>query len=453
MMTISSDILTEIPGVSTQMINYVSLFVRLKAGHTLITGNSRLSRVLVGQYNQWRIGLGHRQWQSPKIVSWNLWLDNFWETASLQGVSGTNLAVPGNRQLVSLWELTLKHEPLAKGLIRPESLATQLRDTRQMIVDWQLDLEDPSWSGDENENHMAFKQWNLAFENRCARGNWICPEDRTAILCKAVNEGDLSCAGAIDLLGFDEFNPGQADILEALVRNGGPVCNLTIESRHNEAALLKCRDSKAELEKMARWVRYWFEKEPHTSIAVVVPDLQSQRQLVERLLMDILLPGNRKNKNREKPWNISMGMPLARVPMIECAFDLLKLLDKRIDIQDIGRVLRSPWLRGAQAERNNRAMLEKCLRDHYPRQLKLGEIRYRASEIKKYDHQRNELPLDQREPQPWNSPEFESILAALIRFDRQNKGSQAASAWAESLDKLLVSLGWPLASGSCPHWM
>ncbi len=40
-----------------------------------------------------------------------------------------------------------------------------------------------------------------------------------------------------------------------------------------------------------------------------------------------------------------MGMPLARVPMIETAFDLLRLLDRRIDIQDIGRALR--WISGA----------------------------------------------------------------------------------------------------------
>ena len=54
--------------------------------------------------------------------------------------------------------------------------------------------------------------------------------------------------------------------------------------------------------------------------------------------------------------------------------DLLKLLDRRVDIQAIGRVLRSPWLRGAQSERNQRALLEKCLRDNYPRQLKLDDL-------------------------------------------------------------------------------
>ncbi len=411
----------------------------------LITGNSRLSRVLTDQYNQWRINRGDRQWQSPKIVSWNLWLDSLWETASLQAISGTGRAVPGNRQLISLWEATLKQEPLANRLLRPESLANQLRETRKLITDWQLDLRDPAWFGDENENHAAFKQWNTAFENRCAQGNWISPEDRTALLCKAINDDSLSSPETIDLLGFDEFDPGQADLLGALIRKGNPVCNLTIQSRQDKVVLLKCRDSKNELQQMARWVRYWFEKEPHASIAVVVRDLQSRQQVVERQLREILTPGSEPNSQQKNPWNISMGTPLARVPMVETAFDLLTLLDTRIDIQDIGRVLRSPWLRGAKDERNNRAMLEKCLRDHYPRQLKLGEIKYRASEIKKHDRQHNELPEDEHEPQPWNCPELDSILATLIRFDRESKGMRPASAWAESFDQLLVSLGWPLA--------
>jgi probable DNA repair protein len=197
---------------------------------------------------------------------------------------------------------------------------------------------------------------------------------------------------------------------------------------------------------MARWVRYWFEKEPDSRIAIVVPDLQARRAVIERHLQDILTPAGNQADQEAKPWNISMGVPLGGVPMIETAFDLLKLLDFRIDIQDVGRVLRSPWLRGAAVERNSRALLEKCLREKYPRQLKPGEVMYRASEIKMYDHHHNELPEDQHEPQAWNSPQLSVILSTLKRFDGENKGLRPASAWAESLDQLLVSLGWPLTA-------
>ncbi|MEE8495214.1 MAG: PD-(D/E)XK nuclease family protein [Xanthomonadales bacterium] len=434
------------PDISIQVLNYESLFSRLQAGHTLITGNSRLSRVLAGQYSQWRINLGDHQWQSPAIVSWNLWLDQLWEAASLQGVAGTGRAVPGSQQLISLWENILRHDPLAWNLLRPESLARQLRDTRRLISEWQLDLKDPGWLGDDNENHSAFHHWNQAFEKRCHQDHWIPPEDRTALLCVAIRNSHLSISGNIDLLGFDEFNPSQSELLTALIKNGNTVSRLTISPENSAAALWQSRDSKNELQQMARWVRYWFEQEPDSTIAIVVPDLQARRQEVERCLEEILTPGINHAPQRVKPWNISLGVPLARVPMIETAFELLKLLDKRIDIQDVGRVLRSPWFQGGVAERNSRALLEKCLRDQYPRQLKLSEIRYRSSEVKKYDRRHQELPEDQHEPQVWNSPKLTAVLNKLMQFERNNKGPRPASAWAEALDQLLANLGWPLAA-------
>ncbi len=244
------------------------------------------------------------------------------------------------------------------------------------------------------------------------------------------------------LLGFDEFTPAQAALLSALAKHGPDACHLKITAAQNKAVLWKSTDSKDELVKMARWVRHWFEKDPDSTIAIVVHDLETKRALIERHLEEILTPGD---STQIKPWNISMGIPLSRIPMIESAFDLLKLLDNRIEIQDIGRVLRSPWLRGAVAERNSRALLEKCLRDKYPRQLKPGEVLYRASEIKKHDHRHNELPEDQHEPQIWNCPQLTAVLNTLKRFDAHSKGQRLASDWAESFDQLLVSLGWPLS--------
>ena len=440
-----SDSSTHISGLSTQTLEYELLFRRLQSGYTLITGNSRLARVMTDQYNQWRIGRGDRQWSSPAITSWNLWLDKLWEAASLQGMSGTNRAVPGNRQLISLWESTLKTKQLTHQLLRPESLANQMKETRSLIAEWQLDLNDPSWLSGENENHAAFCHWNEAFEKRCKKDHWISPQDRLIPLCKALGEGLVPPSEHIDLLGFDEFSPARETLLSALIANGNPICRLTIAPRRDKTVLCKYRDSKQELQQMARWVRYWFETDPGSTIAIVVHDLQSKRQLVERHLEEILSPGYKTVDPQAKPWNISLGIPLARVPMIETAFDLLKLLDNRIDIQAIGRVLRSPWLRGALGERNQRALLEKCLRDQYPRQVKLGELIYRAGEIKKYDHHGEVLPPDQQTPQVWNCPELTSILGILQRFERDNRGRQPASAWAESFDHLLMSLGWPLS--------
>lgn len=433
------------PELSTQIIEHESLFERLRAGHTLVTGNSRLSKVITGRYNDWRIGQGDQQWPSPDIASWSVWLDRLWEMASLAGLEGTDRAVPGGRQLSSLWENILKNEPRDHQLLRPESLATQLKDTRKLMLSWQLSFKDPSWFDTENENFRAFYHWNKAFEKRCSTENWISPEDRTALLCAAIDKKEFSVSGSFDLLGFDDLDPTQMNLLEALEKAGNEVNRWSFRSERDQLVMWKGKDSKNELDKMARWARYWLEQQPQSSIAIVVHDLHTRRQEIERQLAEILLPGDQQHGQSSRPWNTSMGTPLSRMPMVETAFDLLKLLDQRIDIQDVGRVLRAPWLTGALAERNNRALLEKCLRDKYPRQLKLSEVRYRASEIKTHDRHNVELPEDQHEPQPWNSPELAAVLNKLAHFSRENTKKRPSSAWAELFDKLLQSLGWPLA--------
>lgn len=452
-MTISgADLSTQIDGLLTQTLDHATLFERLQQGHKLVTANSRLSRILTGEYHQWRISRGDKQWRSPHIKPWNQWIDSLWETAALQGLPGTDRAVPGSRQLLNLWEITLKNEAISKNLLRPEALAGQLRDTRELIVDWQMKFDDPAWKSRGNENTEAFQQWNKAFEKHCQRGGWISPEDRIAILERLIRNGQLASIQPINLLGFDEFNPAQASLLSVLVEQGSAVCLASLPRQNQKAVMLKCMDGDDELQQAARWARYWTEKDPESSIAIVVHDLRAKRRVVERQLGKILTPHEQAAANRTaKPWNISMGEPLASVPLIESAFDLLKLLDRHIDIQDVGRVLRSPWLKGAETERNSRALLEKCLREKYPRQLKLSEVRYRASEIKKYDRQHQLLPEDQHEPQDWQSPVFAAILETLILFEKSSGSMQPPSAWADSVEQLLSGLGWPLADDSESH--
>ncbi len=277
------DPLGNIP-VIVSTVDHASLFARLSSGLTLVTGNSRLARVLNSRYSQWRIEQGDTQWPSPAIHSWNVWLGQLWEAASLQGIEGTDHAVPGNQQLIRVWESVLRDDPRARQLLRPESLATHLRDTRRLLVDWRLDPNHPAWLGDENENTTAFYHWNRAFEALCQRNRWIAPEDRSALLSRALQDAQMVLSADLGLLGFDEFNPGQLELLEALRETGNSVSQLVITPAESGTALWQSLSSKDELQKMARWVGYGFEQEPGSRIAVVVPDLQARRQEFERHL-------------------------------------------------------------------------------------------------------------------------------------------------------------------------
>ncbi len=436
------------PDIPAETLDRESLFERLAGVQTLVTANSRLARMLTAAYSQWRIARGDSQWRSPDVLSWEAWLDRLWETAGIEGAAGAAKAVPGRQQMLSIWRQVLRDDPEAGRLLRPESLVARLRETRALAVDWRLDFDHPVWRNSENENHVAFQRWNRAFGALCRQHGWIAPEDRQAILAECALEGQIGLDAKTGLLGFDEFTPAQSAVVEAFLAAGHSLVRLTLEPARAKAVLFRSASARDELEQMARWVRHWTEADPDCSIAVVVPDLQSRRQEIERCLAAFLTPGEGVSRDRAKPWNVSLGRPLARYPMIESAFGLFRLLEDRIDIQDVGRVLRSPWIRGGIEERNRRALLEKRLREKYPRQLKPGEVWYRAGEIRKFDRQGKELPPDQQEPRAWNSPILVSLLDALARFERNHRAPREPSAWAEAFDRLLAEIGWPMALDS-----
>jgi len=88
------------------------------------------------------------------------------------------------------------------------------------------------------------------------------------------------------------------------------------------------------------------------------------------------------------------------------------------------------------------------LAKHFARQLKLNEVRYRAAEFSKYDHDHQQLPREQREARAWNSPLMVTIINTLISFEQDTHDTRPASAWAEAFDRLLSSLHWPLAGAA-----
>jgi probable DNA repair protein len=422
------------------------IFRRLRDGHALVTANSRLARVLSGQYSQWRIQQGDRQWASPVILSWSAWLDRLWEQAALEGAVDDARAVPNQLQLTNLWEEVLAKSSHAGNLLRPQALAMQMRDTRRLAVEWSVDLNHPAWRGEPGDNHEAFRLWNAAFESLCRNQGWLPPEDRPGLLARAVHEAGFKAEETIDLLGFDEINPSQSALLTALRHSGSQIREVRIQPCSGEPAMWKADNHREELDRMARWVRLRFEESPGATIAVVVHDLAARRGEVENALRNILLPDPESAGMAEQPWNVSLGIPLSRVPMIESAFDILALLDYRVDIQTAGRVLRSPWIRGAAAERTQRSLLEARLREIYPRQFKPGEISYQAQQMKTRDRDGRELPPQQHQPRPWRCPELSALLQPVLQFARGQSGKQPPSGWADAFEKLLGRTGWPFGA-------
>ena len=127
--------------IPAQCCTYDDLFARIRRGHLLVTGNSRLARYIKHAYDLWRMEQGDKNWPAAMIRPWDRWLDELWESAVLQGIDGAIRAVPGRRQLLSLWQHALQHAQVQHGLLNPASLASIVRQARPHVLLLDLFIE------------------------------------------------------------------------------------------------------------------------------------------------------------------------------------------------------------------------------------------------------------------------------------------------------------------------
>jgi hypothetical protein len=74
------------------------------------------------------------------------------------------------------------------------------------------------------------------------------------------------------------------------------------------------------------------------------------------------------------PFNISLGAPLADYPIAHAALSILELVSGEIPFEQASKLIRSPFLAGAEPELSVRARLDAELRKRAPARLTLGKL-------------------------------------------------------------------------------
>jgi probable DNA repair protein len=105
---------------------------------------------------------------------------------------------------------------------------------------------------------------------------------------------------------------------------------------------------------------------PRPSIAIVVPDLQKRRAEVVRIFSRMLGADG---------FNVSFAPPLAAAPLVDAALAVVELAGGAIAFDRASRLLRSPFIAGAEAEMAVRARLDLALRRKAPATISLARLR------------------------------------------------------------------------------
>ena len=342
------------------MLSKPELFGRLAQGHaagiTVLTPNRRLSEALVAEFDAWQIGRGLAVWEAADILPYPAFVERLWEDALYSGAGEKLPALLGASQEQLLWEEILANSDL---LAIPRT-AAQCRDAWRLQHAWRIGLR----PGNEDVN--AFRLWSDQYQTKTKNQvDAARLPDLVAEQLQHIRKPKLLIAYAFDIL------PPQAEALfqkfEFEQCQPEPVAG---EIRR--AAYASGRE---ELEAAAQWARARLEA-GGKRIGVVVPDLQARRAEVLRVFSRVMQPGHSRpgEPKTAMPFNVSLGLPLTSYPLVDAALALIEFSIRELPFARASRLLRSPFLGGAETEAGQRAALDAHLRRHLDATVTLRKL-------------------------------------------------------------------------------
>jgi len=397
----------------------------LRAGATLVTANQRLARHLAAEYGAQQRVSGASVWETPDILPWAQWLERFWSESFgfLESNTPQSLLSPFQEQ--TLWE-TIIRDTEPSPLLHEPAAARSAREAWQLLHAWKLPLARASEFA--NEDASAFVRWARTFQQRCTRENYLDSARLPEAVTGAIARQRLRLPVHLLLAGFDEFTPQQQALLDAVRAAGVPVEEMTPAMHAGRAACVAFVDVQAELRAAAAWTRAGLEAGAQR-IGIVVPDLASQRAAVirvfdEALVPQALLPG----AQAVRPYNVSLGEPLANVPLVHAALAILSAGSGPLPMNTASQLLRMPFLAGHAEEQAARARLDLELRQ-------IGEVSLTAHGLMRTVQEEHKAGAAVPK------------LAAQTKAWRDMLPSKSQrlppSGWSELFAKLLQRIGWP----------
>ncbi len=316
---------------------------QLADGAIVITPNRRLARFVRTRYDEAQQA---HCWPTPLVLPWPTWLRTLWDQAQMDSAHPQFLL--SDWQERSLWEVVIAANSMA--LLSPAaSLARLAQQAWSLLHAWGGELKAIQRIS-SNQDVAQFIVWAKNYARRCDKNAWL----DQARLTTALIEQPWPAPAKLILLGFVELSPQQKRLIETCVSRGAAVEHYHFSVPAIEVARFAALDTADEIDCAVRWSKRKLNEQPKASIGIVIADLPAQRSAVLRKLQQVFPD--------DQPFNLSLGLPLNRFPIIDAALGWLHWHAEATSIGRAGMLLRSPYIRGAWAERETRSEVERQLR-------------------------------------------------------------------------------------------
>jgi exodeoxyribonuclease-5 len=322
-----------------------------------LCATTRLAQTLRSQQPE-----GACVWRTVRALTIGQWLGALADEALLCGIDvPVALDAYGERLL---WEQIIA-EALSEAspLFDLPGMAASAADAHALCRVWNLS---PAGEALSDEARL-FAGWQSAFVERCRTAGWLDLAGVQQALLGEIEAGCFSLPTRIVFAGFDRLTPFELRLQQALQARGVAVENGLLPAvDRGQAAVLACADSRAECAAVVAWAQAHLAANPACRLGVVAPDLAGVRDCLEFMLDDALHPGWLRPDAAEVPrsFNFSLGRPLAELPLIRVALDLLALGGGRARIEQahFSRLLLAGGWSVSESEADGRACLDAAMR-------------------------------------------------------------------------------------------
>jgi len=425
------------PGAGLPILEKHRLFERFAQGHadkvTVVTPNQRLSASLARDFDSRQIARGLASWESADILPFSAFVERLYVDALYSELATRLPILLSGAEEQALWEQAIAASESGKALVSAPSAALA-RKAWQIAHEWNLAPRLKNHPA--NDDAKAFAEWAWRFEGMTQRDRCTDRARLPETITPHLSHAAIRKPRALVAYGFDTLKPQQSRFLAALGDTGVELYASGPEPRTSEARRIAFISAKDEIHAAASWARARLEASPDIRIGIVVPDLAGSRDAVRRALSQTMEPARplQGAENRVLPFNISLGEPLGSYPLVAAAFLALDVAGGGLEFLRASRLIRSPFIAGAESEAADRARLDAGLRRASGARTNLAQLRRAIMKLTASDsHYR--VPA---------CPVLSRSLADVEKFARDNlSASRRAAEWGKAISALLDLFGFP----------
>jgi ATP-dependent helicase/nuclease subunit B len=382
----------------------------------LVCASRRLAQAWLAADADRQVQAGRRSWLRAPIYSYEHFVRALYESARRDRPEAAPIALTGAQER-ALWGAVVQADGAQPELLRPAESARLAAEAWRLVQDWRLPLPFAECNGDVEQ----FNRWAAQFRKQVQRAHAIDAASLPQRLAEMVAAGTVAIPKRLLLAGFDERAPSPAALFEAIGRAGTERHDIAQSARRGQTCRFEVADRERELRAVAEWARERLERDPRRRIGIVVPDFAARRADLQRVFDEVL--GATGDPAEQRPYNLSLGEPLADVAVVRTALRLLAARGGRIALDDATALLLSPYWGGSEAEQFQRAELDRRLR----------EDGFLESDLQDW----------QRIAQRANLAALSARLVGLISLGTRTPQRLPSSSWTRPFSEWLVAAGWP----------